>query len=345
MIAVTGRGAGSPTLDAVARRGGLLLLPALLLWAPIADAHHGVASLGLAGLEGPGAPIETSNSATLPQGSVLAYLKLDYAAFETYTPERDDETAFNAFWMYGAGYGARSWLSLFVFAPFYTKRPEDNSFTSSGFADLSLMAVLGLRWDGKPALVPRNESLDDLEDLHMTLYGGATLPTGNADLRNAEGEIDPGMSLGFGAPSYNLGLSATKEYASRLTLCLDGSYIAFSENEYADGSLMRFGSELRANAAGSLRLLTRETPALRLDANLEANFLRLGRDRADGADERGTGGDMLYLLPGVRLFVKSVSVGCGVKVPVWTDLNESDEQQGAEGKERYRAIFSFSALM
>jgi len=30
-------------------------------------AHHGVASLGAAGLEGPGAPIETSSSSTLPQ--------------------------------------------------------------------------------------------------------------------------------------------------------------------------------------------------------------------------------------------------------------------------------------
>ncbi|MBI4719790.1 MAG: transporter, partial [Chitinivibrionia bacterium] len=33
-------------------------------------AHHGVASLGVAGLEGPGSPIETSSSATLPKGSV-----------------------------------------------------------------------------------------------------------------------------------------------------------------------------------------------------------------------------------------------------------------------------------
>jgi hypothetical protein len=64
---------------------------------------HGVASLGLAGLEGPGAPIETSSSVTLPVGKYLFYMRLDYAKFELYTPERDDEGKFNAFWMYGLG--------------------------------------------------------------------------------------------------------------------------------------------------------------------------------------------------------------------------------------------------
>jgi hypothetical protein len=328
----------------VALRLPMIMLALALLPEP-AFAHHGVASLGLAGLEGPGAPLETSNSATLPQNSVLAYLKLDYAAFETYTCARDGETAFNVFWMYGVGFGARSYLSLFAFAPFYTKRPEDNSYTTSGFADLSLMAVLGFRFDGRLALIPKNESLDDLEDLHFTLNGGATLPTGNANLRDSDGVTDPGRSLGFGKPSYAVGLSATKEYASRYTVCVDGSYLWFTENAYADHIRMRFGSETRFNAALSVRTLTREQPALRIDANLEANYLALGRDRADGVDELATGGRILYAVPGLRLFVKSSSVGLGVKVPVWTDLNEADEQQGAEGKERYRALFTFSTLL
>ena len=42
-------------------------------------AHHGVPSVSVAGVEGPGAPIETTSSATLPQGSWLGYLKLDHA--------------------------------------------------------------------------------------------------------------------------------------------------------------------------------------------------------------------------------------------------------------------------
>ena len=70
-----------------------LVLIMMLLMLPMnsALAHHGVASLGMAGLEGPGAPVESSSSATLPDGSWLATLKLDLALFDTYTPARDDE--------------------------------------------------------------------------------------------------------------------------------------------------------------------------------------------------------------------------------------------------------------
>ena len=50
------------------------ILMGLLAGARPAAGHHGVASLGVAGLEGPGAPIETSSSATLPSGSFLGYL-------------------------------------------------------------------------------------------------------------------------------------------------------------------------------------------------------------------------------------------------------------------------------
>lgn len=317
----------------------LLALPAPLF------AHHGVASLGVAGLEGPGAPIETSSSATLPRGSVLGYMKLDYTKFERYTPERDDEGEYNAFWMYGAGYGVRPWLSAYLVAPFTTKKREDNSFVTSGFADLSLLGVVGFKWDEGPRLVPAKESLDDLEDWHFTLYGGLTLPTGDENLRDREGEIDPGMSLGFGAPSYSIGFTSTKQLRGRWTWVFDTSIIAFTEHEYGDGSKVRFGDESRVNMAVTARLCVREDGKLRLDANLEGNFLNLGRDERNGGGEEGTGGSVLYAVPGIRLYLKNASLGWGVKIPAWTDLNEDRIQQGAEGKEEYRGIFTFSVLM
>ncbi len=306
--------------------------------------HHGVASLGVAGLEGPGAPIESSSSATLPRGGFLSTMKLDYASFHKYTRESDDEGDFSAFWIYGLGYGATPFLSLYLFVPFTAKKLEDNSFNTSGFADLSLMAALGLKWDGGLRLVPENESLDDLEDWHFTAYGGGSVPTGNPNIAGADGRIDPGMSLGFGRPSYTLGLGASKQLLPRLTFVLETSAIHFVEYAYDDGSRVRFGSEFRANIATPVRVLTRGDSKLRLDAGLEANYLGLGRDELDGVGEHGTGGRIVYLVPGVRLYRERLSLGVGLKVPAWTDLNEEPEQQGAEGTERYRAIFTFSAL-
>ena len=63
-----------------------------------------------------------------------------------------------------------------------------------------------------------------------------------------------------------------------------------------------------------------------------------------GVAERGAGGGILYLMLGVRAYWENVSFALGVKLPTWTDLNEEDEQRGAEGKERYRVIYSVSAL-
>lgn len=317
----------------------------MILVGSAAIAHHGVASLGVAGLRGPGAPIETSSSATLPVHSFLAYMKLDYAQFETYSEERDDEGDYNAFWMYGVGYGIKPFLSFYAFAPFYTKKPEDNSYTTSGFADLSLMGVFGFKLDRGLRLIPAKESLDDLEDWHFTFYAGATLPTGNENLRNADGEIDPGMSLGFGKPSFTGGVTATKPFFDRLTFVLDTSMIAFLEHEYADGANVRFGDELRLNVALPVRAFVVGDPGLRVDLGLEANYLNLGRDELNGAGEEATGGKMLYLVPGSRIYYKGCSLGLGIKVPVWTDLNEDAAQQGAEGKESYRVIFTFSTIL
>ena len=61
-------------------------------------AHHGVATLGAISLDGPGAPVETSSSATLGEGTWLVSLKVDHAKFETGRtppPDQDAERAPN----------------------------------------------------------------------------------------------------------------------------------------------------------------------------------------------------------------------------------------------------------
>jgi hypothetical protein len=312
--------------------------------APDAFAHHGTASLGVAGLEGPGAPVETSSSATLPRGSALAYLKLDYADFDKKSPGSDDEGDHNAFWIYGLGYGFTPWLSGYLFVPYYQKKTEDGSRDASGFADLALMGVLGFKYDAGLQLIPDNESLDDLEDWHFTLYGGLTLPTGDANVRTRSNEIDPGQSLGFGKPSYQIGFTSTRQFTERNTAVFDTSYIWFREYRYDDDNKTKFGSELRLNLALTHRLYTNLRSKLRLDLVMEANYLHLARDEANGIEEDGTGGHILYLQPGMRLFWERISVGLGVKFPSWKGLNEEDEQQGAEGTENYRITFTISTL-
>lgn len=322
----------------------VLLLIALLA-ARSALAHHGVAGVGAAGLNGPGAPIESATSATLPEGSVLGYMKLDHARYRTFDDDpANPEAKYANFWMAGVGYGFTPWFSGYFFVPYNEKIDEPGGFSTRGVADVSLMGQVGFKYDRGFHLIPASESLDDLEDWRFTVFGGGTLPTGNPNLRDANGNIDPSKSTGFGKPSYSIGLTATKMLAPRWTANAELSHLGFQEYTYADGNRTKFGPEYRANAALAYRTLTDADRKFRLDLCLEGQYLRIGRDRTNGEYDAASGGKVFYVLPGVRLYLDKVSVAIGVKKPVWTDLNEEADQQGSEGRERYRFIFSASVL-
>jgi len=317
----------------------------LVLATPAALAHHGVAGVGAASLEGPGAPIESTTSATLPQGSAFGFLKLDHAKYKTFDPDpANAESAYANFWIAGLGYGFTPWLSAYVFVPYHEKVDEPGGFTTRGFADISVTGQIGFKYDQGLRLVPENETADDLEDWHFTVFGGASFPTGNPNLRDASGNIDPGKSTGFGKPSFSIGATATKVFSPHWTFNAELSHLRFQEYAYDDGNRTRFGSEYRANGALNYRLYSNADRKLRVDLVGEVQYLRLGRDETNGVDAQATGGDIGYFLPGVRVYWNKITAAFGVKKAVWTHLNEEDQQQGAEGKERYRLIFSISTL-
>lgn len=316
-----------------------LLCPALAL------AHHGVAGVGAAALEGPGAPVESASSATLPAGKTLLYAKLDHAKFKTYDPDPTaPESDYAQYGMVGVGHGFTPWFSAYVFAPYHAKIDESGGLDSKGWADLSVMGQIGFKYDGGFKLIPANESLDDREDWHFTVFGGGTLPTGNANHRLSDGSIDPGKAHGFGKNSWSLGVTATKQLTRDLTFNLEASAIRFRAYRYHDGNQVKFGAEDRVNLSLAQRLHTNPDSRFRVDGVIEAQYLGLGRDIENGIGAQATGGKMLYLLPGVRLYKDNLSFAVGYKTPVWTRLNESSQQQGAEGKEKHRLIFSASMM-
>jgi len=320
------------------------LIASLLLSSP-ALSHHGVAGVGAAALEGPGAPVELASSYTLPEGKALVFLKLDHATFKTFNSDpAQPESDYSQFWMPGIGYGFTSWFSAYLFPPYNAKVDEPGGFDTSGWADISFMGQIGFKYDQGFSLTPANESLDDLEDWHFAILGGATLPSGNPNLRDSSGVIDPGKSTGFGKPAYTLGMTASKIIFPRLTFNAEASQLVFQEYTYADNSRMKFGSERRLNAGLTYRLWSDAGRGMRVDGVVEAQYLTLERDFSNGAYEAATGGKILYALPGVRFYWDTASLVLGVKKPVSTWLNEADQQQGGEGTEKYRFIMSFSYL-
>ncbi len=82
----------------------------------------------------------------------------------------------------------------------------------------------------------------------------------------------------------------------------------------------------------------------RIDLVGEANYLKLRKDlNFDRTPIANTGGNILYLSPGMRLtFFDKASLGLLYKEVAWRDLNNSAQQQGGEGLEDYRFILTFS---
>ncbi len=315
-------------------------------------AHHGVAGVGAAALEGPGAPVESATSAVLPEGSTLLALKIDQARFERGRLARPDvEGDYSRFTMLGIGHGFTPWFSAYAFLPYNVKADESGGFKTRGWADVSVLGQIGFRHDGKAfSLVPKNESLDEMEDWHFTVFGGASLPTGRPNYRLPDGSIDPGMSTGFGKSSWTLGLTATKMLTPKLTFNAETSTLWFRtfryNTDYTTGTdfTTRFGREVRLNGGLAYRLHTAPEQKLRTDISLELQYLQLGRDVVDGVGEQGTGGRMLYAVPGVRVYWDKFSLAIGVKKALWKNLNEQRLQQGAEGLEKYRLLISASYL-
>lgn len=325
-----------------------------------ASAHHGVAGVGAAALEGPGAPVESASSAVLPEGRTLIYGKLDYAKFKSVDPA-DTQVDANQFWMAGIGHGFTPWLSAYLFMPYNVKKDTAEPagaatprYDTRGWADLSVLGQIGFKYDGDNGglqLVPASESLDDLEDWHFTAFAGASIPHGNPNMKNRAGTIDPSKSTGFGKPDASFGVTATKMLTRNLTFNTELSTIRFRTFRYApdtgfpSGRDFRFGTEDRLNLALAYRFHTNIEQKFRADLSLEAQYLRLNHDVENGVADVNSGGRVLYLLPGVRLYKDSMSVAFGVKLPVRARLNEvSSLQQGSEGKEKYRLIFSVSTL-
>lgn len=310
-----------------------------------AHAHHGVAGVGATALEGPGSPVESASSAVLPASKTLLYAKLDHAKFKTYDPDpAAPESDYANYWMVGVGHGFTPWFSAYLFAPYHAKIDEPGGLDSKGWADISVVGQIGFKYDGGFELIPAKESLDDMEDWHFTVFFGGTLPTGNANHRLSDGNIDPGKAHGFGKNTWNLGFTATKQLTRDLTFNLETSTIRFREYRYDDGNTMKFGSEDRFNLSLAQRLHTNPDSRFRVDGVIEAQYLGLGRDIENGVGADATGGRILYLVPGLRFYKDNLSIAVGIKKPVWTKLNESSDQQGAEGKEKYRLIFSASMM-
>jgi hypothetical protein len=312
-----------------------------------ARAHHGVASVGFATAEGPGAAQETTSALPLPQGTVFAMAKSEVVPFRRFGFAEPENKGFSSFSTLGAGYGLTPWLSAFAFQPFAVKA-QDTLGRNAALSDPSLMLTVAFKWDEGVRLVPEKESLDELLDWHFSAWIASTLPFGGTDGRDDLGAaFEPDLQAGFGAPSPSAGLAVLKQVATDLTVLAEASHQRFFAHTYDDPARTRyrFGAESRVNGALVWRAWAAGRARVDLSGELNGLHLRRDRERNDEgamAPLRASGGTILYAGAGARLSLGAFGVALGIRRAELTDLNERADQQGSEGLERFRAAATLS---
>lgn len=309
-----------------------------------AHAHHGVAAVGVAGPEGPGAALETTSALLLPQSMGFAMLKSELASFQHLSFAEPENKRYSSFNMLALGFGLRPWLSAYVFQPFNVKS-QDTIGTNAGLGDTNLMLTFGFKYDEGLRLVPERESLDELKDWHFSVWLSSTIPVGPTEHTDSAGQpFEPDMQTGFGAPSPVVGIAVLKQMTDNVTWLMDVNYQYFFAHTYRF-TRYQFGGETRLNTAVTYRLWGRASFRADVAAELSGLLLQRDRERDDigqMAALKASGGAILYGGLGLRFFYGPFSAALGARRALLKDLNEASEQQGSEGLENVRAALTLS---
>lgn len=212
------------------------------------------------------------------------------------------------------GYGATFRLALFGALPFLGKAlkvalptGERVARDTAGFADARVF--------GRYTLFQRDRRGSNFR---IAPFAGLELPTGDDDDTDRLGLLPPPLQLGSGSWDPFAGLAATYQ---ALGYQVDAQ-VAYKANTEAND--FEFGDALRLDASVQYRLWPRElgtgVPGF-LYAGLEANYLHQGRNRAAGVDDPDSGGETLFISPGLQYVTKRWVLEAIVQAPAVQDKN------------------------
>ncbi|MBL8566020.1 MAG: transporter [Hyphomicrobiaceae bacterium] len=188
--------------------------------------------------------------------------------------------------------------------------------STSGVGDLSLLA----QW----------RFLKGPSGFEAALLGGVKAPTGRTEEKNGDGEVlDAEFQPGSGSWDGMFGLALTRRVAA---WSFDASFLYTLVTEGSQSTDL--GDRVNYGLAVSYRIVGQEAgghvhegrahvhpQGPSLDLVLELNGEWHDRQRSPGEVDENSGGNVLYVSPGVRLSLDRVTGFASIGVPVLTDLN------------------------
>lgn len=212
------------------------------------------------------------------------------------------------------GYGATPRLAVFGVLPYLDKEldvtlPAGERVTrdTTGFADARLFGRYTLFQQDRRGRTFR-----------VAPFAGLELPTGDDDDADGLGILPPPLQLGSGSWDPFFGLVATYQ---TLAYQVDAQ-AAYQAN--TEANKFEFGNELRLDASLQYRLWPRKlgegVPGF-LYAGVEGNFVHQDKNQAVGVDDPDSGGDTLFVSPGLQYVTKRWVLEAIVQVPVARNRN------------------------
>ena len=232
------------------------------------------------------------------------------------------------------GYGASPKLALFGVLPLVDKRLDVDGTGSQGGGSRRAASGIGdVRVFGRYTLLQRD---GPGQTLRLAPFAGLELPTGANRRSDGQGTLPPGVQPGSGALDLFGGLIATWQ---TLDYQLDGQ-LAYQVNRRADG--FDAGDVLRADLSLQYRLwppqLGSGVPGF-LYAVIESNWIHAGKHRRDGKTDADSGGNTLFLSPGLQYVTRGWIVEAAVQLPVLVRLNGDALEPGATVRAGFRVNF------
>ncbi len=154
--------------------------------------------------------------------------------------------------------------------------------------------------------------------LRMAAVGGLTAPTGSDDKTDKNGRLPPPMQIGSGSWNFFGGVVATYQ---TLGYQFDGQ-LSYRQNREANG--FEAGNEARLDLSWQHRLWPRKlesgVPGFFYSV-LELNFLDQEKSKVDDQSNPNSGGDTIWLSPGVQYVTRRWVLEAVLQKPVVQNLN------------------------
>ena len=212
------------------------------------------------------------------------------------------------------GFGATGDLALFGVVPFLDKSLDLTTpggtrvnRDTSGLGDIRLFGrYTAFRADAKGRA------------FRIAPFAGIELPTGDDNDADSLGPLPAPLQLGSGSWDPFFGVVATWQ---TLQYEIDAQ-ASYKVNTEANG--FEFGDELRLDASLQYRLWPRElgagVPGF-LYGVLEGNFVHRAKNQIGGASNSNSGGEQLFLSPGLQYVTRRWVAEAIVQLPVAQNLN------------------------